>query len=74
MAVAQRQTVVVWVTEQEKKRYTMIHGETRVEQLLQSITGASLQYLTFFDKHGIPFADVHNDTLVKQIGFYIFWG
>ena len=70
LTMAHGHTVVVWGEEEQRTRYLKINGETTVETLLKSITGTSLQNLTFFDKHGIPFGDVHCSNLVNEVGHY----
>eukprot|EP01083_Nonionella_stella_P159916 522224_1 len=63
-----RGTLVVWGKEAQKARYIYIKGKSDVETLLKAVTGASLQHLSFFDANGVRFADVHNHTLISEIG------
>eukprot|EP01083_Nonionella_stella_P171177 584145_1 len=63
-----RGTLVVWGKEAQKARYIYIKGKSDVETLLKAVTSASLQHLSFFDANGVRFADVHNHTLISEIG------
>ena len=61
-------TIVVWGDEAEKTRYISINGESTVQTLLQAVTGATINHLSFLDPNGTRFGDVNLDTKVNQIG------